>query len=185
MAVYVCSYRDILPPDYLVIDTTSHSTNWSKELSPFFLGPCKLYADYISLNMENAWQYSKVYKEFVDENNNPTDLYFEWAKYGWNNPRAVRYPMGKNKVPKYSWWDGNKYNYIDARKNIYIPLYSERVVLTDAFKKLKELKEQDIDFYLRDFDGYDYTDLGMSLEDVINNQEEKMGHAFVLAMLLQ
>ncbi len=33
-------------------------------------------------------------------------------------------------------------------------------------------------------DGYDYHKLGMSLEDVLNNPKRKMGHAFVIAMIL-
>jgi hypothetical protein len=183
--IHVWSYRDRLPEGVISVDTTSHSNNWSKELSPFYLGPCKLYSEYISKNVENGWQYSKVYKEFVDENNNPTDLYFEWAKFGWNNLMAVRYPMGRNKIPLYSLWEENKYSYIEARKNIYIPLYSKAVIETPAFIKLKELSKSNIDIYLRDFDGYDYISLGMTLEEVINNSDRKMGHAFVLAMLLQ
>ena len=41
------------------INTTSKSNNWSKGLSPFFLGPCELYDSYKALNVENAWQYNK------------------------------------------------------------------------------------------------------------------------------
>lgn len=36
-----------------------------------------------------------------------------------------------------------------------------------------------------DFDGYDHKSLGMTLEQVFYNTNEKMGHGFVLAMMLQ
>ena len=37
---------------------------------------------------------------------------------------------------------------------------------------------------LWDFDGYDHHELGMDLKEVLNDPERKMGHAFVLAMIL-
>jgi hypothetical protein len=37
---------------------------------------------------------------------------------------------------------------------------------------------------LRDWHGYDHEKLGLSLTDVFNNPRKKMGHAFVLKMLL-
>lgn len=36
----------------------------------------------------------------------------------------------------------------------------------------------------RTADGYDHDNLGMSLTEVLNNPQRKMGHAFVLKMLL-
>ena len=41
--------------------------------------------------------------------------------------------------PLYSLWDGQKLGYVDARKQIYIPLYSGAVINTPAFTKLKEV----------------------------------------------
>ena len=61
----------------------------------------------------------------------------------------------------------------------------EVVCLT--FKHLKELYENnapDFTLILRDFDGYDYVKQNMNLTQVLNNPTRKMGHAFVLAMLL-
>ena len=58
--------------------------------------------------MENAWQYSKVYKCFLNNQNEPTEKYFEWAKNGWNSAWANRYPMGKGAIPEYSFWNGEK-----------------------------------------------------------------------------
>ena len=92
-----CDIRVVSPKNKLgeglVVNCTSRSKeDWSKELSPFFLGPCKVELGEAK-NMENAWQYSKVYFEHLDEQGNPNKEYYEWAKEGFANPKAVRFPM--------------------------------------------------------------------------------------------
>lgn len=173
------------PEGVEVINTTSRSTTWSRGLSPFFLGPIKLYSKYRSINMENAWQYSKVYEYYLEDDDTVGDRYFKWAQEGWNSIRAHRYPMGRDAKPLYSYWDGEKLSYIEARKKIYIPLYAEAVQKTYAFQQLKKKHEAGEDLYLWDFDGYNHRNLGMSYEDVINDPNKKMGHAFAIAMLLE
>lgn len=172
-----------------VINTTSRATGadaWSRGLSPFFLGPVKLYEGAgEARNVENAWQYAKVYKRHVGDDGNPTSDYFEWAREGWGCRRAVRYPMGKGAIPEYSWWDGERLTYVEARKRIYVPLYTRAVVRTKAFEKLYELHKELDELYLWDFDGYDHVALEMTLKEVLNDPKRKMGHAFVLAMLLE
>jgi hypothetical protein len=41
------------------------------------------------------------------------------------------------------------------------------------------------EIWLWDFDGYNHKQIGMSYEEVINSQERKMGHAFIIAMSLE
>lgn len=171
----------------MVINTTSRSTNWSKGLSPFFLGPVVLYDDFVAQNVENAWQFSKVYSQHIDQDGNPSEEYWKWACAGWADSFAHRYPMGRGVKPEYSWWDGKKLDYITARKEIYVPLYSAVVQKSEAFAQLK--KEYEIatelgrDLYLRDFDAYDRGT--KSWEEIMSDPSKKMGHAFVLAMLLE
>ncbi len=174
-----------LPDDANVINTTSRSHSWSVNLSPFFLGPVELYDGKTAKNMENAWQYSKVYSKFVDDKNTPTSEYFKWADEGWCENRAMRYPMGKGAVPLYSYWNGEHLDYINARKKIYIPLYVNAIIKTEAFERLRDLHQSEKDIYLWDFDGYNHHSRGMSLTEVINSPRHKMGHAFVLAMILE
>ena len=166
------------------INTTSRSKNWTRELSPFFLGPIELYDGHVSRNMENAWQYSKVYPEHADDNG-PTEDYWAWAENGWSKGWAERYPMGKGKKPLYSYWDGDHLEYVEARKRIYAPLYARAVEETDAFKKLKELHAAGEDILLWDFDVYDHRKEGRSYAEVINDPKRKCGHGFVLAMMLE
>ena len=186
--LYVEAYanRFSIPENSIIINTTSRSNSWSRGLSPFILPGGYLYKNYYASNVENAWQASKVYEEFVDENKNPKSEYFEWANKIWKSNYAFRYPMGRGKKPLYSYWDGEKLSYIDARIKIYIPIYSRAVIVSDAFKTLTDIYENERrDIYLIDFDGYNHIKLKKSLEEVISNPNKKMGHAFVLYGLLK
>ena len=167
-----------------VVSTVSHNKDWQHHLSPFVLGPCNLYNGYTAQNVENAWQYSKVYGTLTTSDGDPAPSYFRWANRGWCDPVAHRYPMGKGAVPEYSYWNGKKLGYIQARKVIYAPLYAEAVQRTAAFRKLKKLYKEAKRLVLLDFDAYDHAAQDMTLTDVLNEPKRKMGHAFVLAMLL-
>lgn len=178
-----------IPKGIKVVDTTSNSKEWSG-LSPFILkaisqntGRCVIF--------ENLWQYSKVYKQH-DNGGTPSPDWYVWRRQGFDNPRAQRYPMGKGAVPEYSWWqtwqDGKvvseKLDYVQARKKIYIPIYSREVVCTESFKNLQKVYHEEPDLILLDYDAYDHKALGMTLKDVVNNPKRKCGHSFVLLSLL-
>lgn len=192
MSLRVISKRDRLHDGEVEVDTTSHSqAAWKAELSPFLIGPCELHGPYVSKNMENAWQYSKLYLCHADASGRPTQEFWRWARAGWNDARARRYPMGKGARPLCSVWFQSIWerelqllNYIEARKQIYVPLYAEGVQKTHGWQKLRELYASGARIALRDFDGYDHRALGKTLTEVLNDPERKMGHAFVLAMLL-
>ncbi len=184
--IHIIGPKDKRNSSMVVVNTTSCSKNWSRGLSPFFLGPVNLYDNYISQNVENGWQYSKCYKCHVDEfTNTPNKEYFQWAKAGWESKRAERYPMGKGVLPKFSWWNGKAMSYVEARKKIYIPLYAEAVQKSDAFKMLQDISVKEKDIWLWDFDGYDHIKLGMTDKEAVNCDSRKMGHAFVLKFLLE
>jgi len=168
-----------------VVDTTPNSKDWGRELSPSILGPVPLYDEYVAQTVENAWQYSKVYKEFTNEHLHPTDEYFVWANNGWESDLANRFPVGRKRVPLYSIWEGEKLDSIEARKTIYAPVYSKAVVHTEAFDRLLTMYEKGERFVLLDTDGYDYLAMNLTLQDVMEDPERTMGHAFVLAMLLE
>jgi len=93
--------------------------------------------------------------------------------------------MGKGQVPLYSWYRGEKYGYIEARKVIYMPLYARAVAKTAAYSHLKAMHEIGIDLALRDFDGYRIDTLSVTYDDVINNPGSALGHSFVIAMMLE
>lgn len=73
--IKVIGIRDKFKGEY--INTTTNSNTWSKGLSPMYLGPVHLYGKYTALNVENGWQYSKLYPEYSDREGNPTDAYYK------------------------------------------------------------------------------------------------------------
>jgi len=98
--------------------------------------------------------------------------------------------MGKGAIPLYSYWGGAKLGYIEARKQIYAPIYEAAVRDSGYFEAFTEFCRDCLDYgptklYLFDFDGYDNTLLKWSFDQVLNCEGRKMGHAFVLARMLQ
>lgn len=177
--------KPYVAPRDIIISTVSRSNTWSRGLSPFVLGPCKMDVGTAKV-MENAWQYSKVYSEHTDGHNKPTPAYWRWREAGFANPQAVRYPMGKGRKPEYCIWKGKYLSYIEARKAIYAPIYARAVEKTTAWSHLKEIFDSKEFFrmFLLDFDAYDHRKLGWTFRKVLNCETKKMGHAFVLAMML-
>jgi len=177
------------PPKGNVVDVTSGEGPF-RELSPFILAAPP------AQRFENLWQFSKVYPDQVDAEGNPTAEWFWWRQRGFYDEVAHRYPKGKGVIPLYSIYPQSYDNrhtehlgYIAARRKIYIPGYARNVIRTASFKALQELyqktQESGQELILLDYDGYDHLALGMTLEDVMNNPHRKMGHAFVLIMLLK
>lgn len=183
MTVHVVTLWAPVPADALVINTTSRSRNWSRGLSPMILGPVVV-DGLTACNVENGWQYSKVYAQHWNENaQSPTDEWYRWREVGFTTPRGIRYPMGKGAKPVCSWLHGKSLGYIQARKQIYIPRYAEAVRNTEAFDTLYRLYEDAGEIYLQDFDAYDRGT--RTWPEIIDNPKRTMGHAFVLAMLLE
>jgi len=169
-------FNKTIPYGAVVIDTTSSSGQF-RGLSPFILPalPAK--------NLENLWQFSKVYPCHVNPNGTVNTSWEVWRERGWQDTRAHRYPMGKGAIPLFSYWEDEHLDYIQARKKIYIPEYAKNVTKTKSFHYLAHLAYMQ-HIVLLDYDAYDYADLGMTLVDVANNPNRKMGHAFVLIMIL-
>lgn len=187
--IKVINFKYKFPEGANVVNTTSHSTNWSRSLSPFFCGPIDLYQGYTSVNIENAWQYSKVYGYYLEDDDSVGERYFKWAKEGWLKTKADRYPMGRDAKPLYSYWNGEKLDYVTARHKIYIPLYSSAVKKTNAFsvlqKEYEKCERNNQTLYLQDFDAHNLKRSLFEYEDLWNNSKIKVGHAYVLAMLLE
>lgn len=184
MTVHVLTFWHRPRPAFSAVDTTA-SSGVFRNLSPFVLGPVPTYGGRQSRNMENAWQFSKVYPKHAQDGE-PTAEYYRWRDQGWADRQPLRYPMGKGSVPEFSLWDGEKLGYVDARKRIYALTYAEAVEHTESFEMLLDLYHAERDnVVLLDYDAYDHLALGMSLVDVINNPKRKMGHAFVLGMMLE
>ena len=113
--------------------------------------------------IENKWQFMKVYKkvpettqyysrfnkiviwqyheeEHVDDDDNILPEYYDWQKAGFNCKWACRYPVSYYHRTKclYMLYNGEKLDYIQSRKKVYLPLYLSSVVLKKEWKQLKE-----------------------------------------------
>lgn len=175
------SFNDKLPIGFKEINVTSRGKDKFKNLSPFVTRPF-IYENITVQNIENFWQFSKVYKEHI-KNNEITSEYYTWRNNGWSDKFAHRYPMGKGKVPEFSLYKENRLDYIEARKQIYFPYYSNSVINSLEFIELKQLYLDGINLAIRDFDCFKLKD--KSIEEVINDPSKKVGHGFVIYKMLK
>lgn len=106
-----------------------------KELSPFFIGPVGA-APEEAVNFENHWQSYKVWEcvdgqRHVGDDGLPNEAWYAWHAQLRAKKEAVRRPNGYEK-PLYAWFNGQKLDVVQARKQIYIPdlqrLYREHPV---------------------------------------------------------
>ncbi|KDO32353.1 hypothetical protein SPRG_02831 [Saprolegnia parasitica CBS 223.65] len=174
--VYVYGPRTAPPPSATCFNVTSKSkVPWTQAFSPFFS----------VLSTSRRFQTRRCYTKLYACHGDDVDAYWAWATNGFANPRAVRFPMGRGAKPLFSYWHGEPLGYIEARVRIYAPLYADAVE-TYAATELATLREalRHGDIALFDYDGYRHDTAGLSLEDVLYSPKRKMGHAFVLAMML-
>ena len=185
--------------------------------------------------MENVWQFSKVYprvfattrrekKKIIWQH--PTELhlnskgelkpsYFAWRKKGMENPTAVRWPLPYNKMKTCVYAldeqeDGSlgkdKLDYVQARKEIYLPLYCSLVKQHPLFKELKKRLKKGENLLIIEVDGphqeslpYYQEKYGVaedfiegnttvaSLENLkilLNDPKHPFGHGYCLALAL-
>lgn len=153
------------------------------QLSPFFLGPVKDEKTGLEAkNIENFWQFQKVYHTVKKQNQKktlngekntiwshpeevhvkkendeyePNQEWFAWRKKGFENAYAVRRPTGpkKNGLPLYSYYDGKKLSYIESRMAIYIPFYKKLARETQVYKDILEMLKNGKNVMLIDLDG--------------------------------
>lgn len=174
----------------------SRDHDW-KELSPFFLGPCTTPDGLEFQNMENLWQFSKVYNgSFANHVKagrlgfSITEDFFAWREAGAVRTDAVRYPMGRGAKPLFSYWKlprrpALRLGYIAARKLIYVPEYAKLAANTEAYAKLKRMYDKGKVIVLRDFDARHQELFADQWIKYLDDPARKMGHAYVLAMMLE
>lgn len=226
-----CKYvkgKQILPffPDYTkVVVLMKSSPYW--ELSPYYL------KDENGVIHENKHQFSKVYRQVpaskrtysrfdktviwehpaethIDEDGNITEEYKKWREKGMKNKWAVRYPVGFNHRHKceYALLDDltTKLDYVQARKQIYLPVYLELVKKQPKFVKLKNklLKgeklliievdgphQESLDYYKEKYgveDDFIENDTiqatKRNMEIMLNDTKHPFGHGYCLAIAL-
>ena len=141
-----------------------------------------------------------MFAGFADSSGNPLPEWFAWRDRMWADASnadhmAIRFPAGRENANAnktlYSYWkvDGEfkRLGYIDARKHIYLPVYAKAVVKTEAYRRLCAMRDEGKNLLLVDFDGYNrhLPRYNFTYNDVLHCPILKMGHGFVLAMLLE
>lgn len=187
------------------------------DLSPFNLGPVvDKTTNLKSENFENFWQFQKVYQKVVKVNqkksiqgkkvtiwqhpeelhvkdSNPNENWVQWRDKGFQNKFPIRRPNGtrKNGLPLYSYYNGKKLSYIEARKIIYIPFYKELARETQVYKDILQMLRDGKNIMLIDLDGPNVKEYPNGREVDLEllkklEQDEKIiyGHGYVCASAL-
>ena len=178
--------------------------------------------------MENKFQFSKLYSEVPEttqtysrwdprviwdwpaqihlKDGEPTEDYWKWREAGMNAAEAIRYPVGTTHRHKCLYAltdDGHKLDYVEGRKQIYLPEYVNLAKKHPTFHKLQKwLKEgknlliieidgphqEDLQYYK---DKYDIDDDFIvqntmianeeNLEIMLNDTKNPYGHSYCLA----
>jgi hypothetical protein len=148
----------------------------------------------------------------------PTPAYWKWKEKGFNNPYYVRYPVGfkhrgqcvgalkqyemENKNPIYIMLD-----YVESRKEIYLPEYVRLVKTKPKFEKLRKMLKEGKNLLIIEVDGphqenleyykekYDVGDdfivnntmlaTKENLDIMLNDTLHPFGHGYCLAVALQ
>ena len=197
--------------EYRRFDVTSagHDEQMREDFSPFYLGPVTASDGLVANNFEAFWQYGKVYPLVydahkvpvpgVDEKGDPTPAFWDWRRrfYTTADPKSARHPefpkpiRHKDCLYMVYFEDGRlqKLDYVSSRKKVYIPEYAKMVVKTPSFLKLKELVDAGEKIGLADFDCWNYygkdLDQNVSIKAIVDNPAYKVGHSYVIKMLLQ
>ena len=177
----------------MVVEPLSRNKQW-RGLSPFFLGPVTLPrvsgedARLTFSNMENAWQFSKVYPQLghlADNSMNAplSEEYLEWRTQGAAS-KAQRYPAGRGARPAFSVYGPLRLSYVSARKAMYVPMYAKLAMETDEFKELARNYRCGKSIVLLEFDAKVEQNT-MPFDDIINDPRNKMGHSYVLRECLR
>lgn len=144
--------------------------------------------------MENIYQGSKIYQnvpnsvqrysrydktviwehpaeKHIDEEEKPTEEYWNWRKKLFDNPYPVRYPVTfshRSKCIGAIWNEDDDgfgeendtefpvtklLNYVESRKKVYVPVYCNLAKQDDKFTKLKEMLAERTNLLICEVDG--------------------------------
>ena len=175
------------------INVGSGSRGDFKQLMPTKLGPLplrfkgdKTTADV--KNVQNVWQFAKVYPRDIGLDGNLVPAWFTTRLKGWADPNGHQW--SKKKQPKgikpifFLWGRDVKLQYLEARSRIFCRVYATLATQTLAYRRLVELIEKGTNIQILGLDGYDYVAEKRSLYECINDPNRNFGHEFILAGLL-
>lgn len=159
--------------DRVVINLTSRNPDraFSRQVSPFFVGPVTGPDGASADSLEVFWQVGKVFPHH-DDGGKPSSSYFAYrdAMYGKRmgdiSKPQMRHPYHEfgyeaEDMLYWAYWDEERgeyarLSYLEARKRVYVPEYAKLVADSDALKWMKSLLDEGKKIALLDFDGFNY-----------------------------
>jgi hypothetical protein len=168
-----------------------------KLISPMCIGPVKYVENNVEYNIpifENFWQNLKVYTHELDENKNPTEIFFKRRNKGWLYTKGHRRVYPKKYLEKlnskveYVFYNNKKYDKISSKKEIYCKYYEELIKNNKYFLELKDRFNKGENLLILGFDGFMFdieTDsTQLQNNNIWNNENIIIGHEFVIMCLL-
>lgn len=151
----------------------------------------------IALNLENFWQFSKVFKNESDEKGNPLPIFYQTQIKGYLDPIRHRHKevikkfKGNKNIPLYFIWrikDNNKIGYKELHlsyyesREIYCKFYEKLTKNNEALKGLKCALKSGYNLQIIGYDSYDVKN--KDIYECYKNTSKPFGHELVLYCLL-
>jgi hypothetical protein len=187
----------------LSIDVTSASMNrlgrngvLASTLSPFRVGPVFDKETGMRAEIfENRWQYGKMWPtaNHVHSDGLPTAEWFDFRRKGYKSKTPKRRPLP---VKQYgfaasAFYNSRVYNYIDSRKQVYVPEYAALIRDAPAVQEMRAMLAQGKDLLILDNDAPPKTRWPEGREltqevwnEMINDPALPFGHGYVVAALV-
>ena len=194
--------HDASAKGYTNIDVTSGSMNKlngipCKSLSPMLLGPVTDKQGLTANIFECYWQFSKLYEVegHIKKGTKcePTKEFFAYRKKGFALTKGKRrpFPVKTHGYPTCAYYNNKSYNYLDSRKEIYVPIYRKLIEKLPIIKELRKLLKEGKNIMIIDGDGppkKKYPEgLEMTQENwnkMIDNPKYPFGHGYVVASII-
>lgn len=206
---------------------------WQQGHGPYGVFGPYILKDDDGIIMENKYQFSKIYKEVPATTqyysrwnktviwNHPSEVhysngqilpaYWAWREKGMNNPYYVRYPVGFHNMHKCLFSikdnDPNSHlDYVEARKQIYLPIYCDAVRKEPKFLELKNRlnhgenlliievdgpHQESLDYYIDMYEldeSFIENDTMLATDEnltiMLNDDKHPFGHGYCLATAL-
>ena len=205
-------YGDISPYNLQTLDGKNIENHY--QFSKVYRDIPQVSIPYSSKDPRIVWNWSA--ETHIDVNGNLTPQYWRWREAGKNNPHPVRNPVGWNHLKNCQFSlakdepiseTNPRLNYIEARTQIYVPVYLEAALQHPLFIELWGRLQRGENLLLIDVDGPHQESLeyyrgkyrvsenfienhsilatSENLNILLNDPKHPFGHCFALAHALQ
>lgn len=199
-------YGNLSP--YLLLDENGNILENTWQFRKFYPWVPEVKQTYSRWDKTVIWKYPQ--ETHIDHNTKePNDKYWKWRQKGMENKYPVRYPVGKSRHRALCICaiddNGNRLDYIQARKQIYLKEYTEAVRKEKDFKILRERlykgenlliievdgpHQESLEYYKNkygvddDFITNNTIDVTYKNMIMLNDPKHAFGHGYCLAMVL-